>query len=72
MVIVMHPDMLKMNLLKLIVIVYDMTSYESSMQSLYPPAWNCLPRFSANKVTGKTKTFSTTLRTCNLAILCLV
>lgn len=63
MIIVMHLNMLKMNLQKLIVIVYDMNSYESSMQSLYPPAWNCLPHFSANKVTGKTKMFSTTLRT---------
>lgn len=35
------------------VTVDDMSSYEPSMQSLYPPAWNCLPRFSANKVTGK-------------------
>lgn len=33
--------------------VFDMNSYESSMQSLYLTAWNCLPRFSANKVTGK-------------------
>lgn len=43
--------------------VSDMNSYESSMQSLYPPAWNCLPRFSTDKVTGKRRCFGTMLHT---------
>lgn len=33
------------------VCVFDMNRVEASMQSLYPPAWNCLPHLSADKVT---------------------
>lgn len=40
-----------------------MSSYESCMQSLYPPVWNCLPRFSPDKVTGERRCFGTSLHT---------
>lgn len=52
------------------VCVFDMNSIEASMQSLYPPAWNCLPHLSADKVTGKMMMFGGKRHSpCNLSIL---